>query len=148
MALLAHFTVKDSGCLGLLAHGFAQHNLRIARAGADAVFALHALQQNVQMQLAHAGNHAGACVVIQPRQQGGVFFRIARQRFVQNLAFVRIAGFQRKGDDGRVGIYAFQRKLSLAGSIGFPVCPRRPTTTTISPASAHSTCSRLSAWGR
>ncbi len=57
MLFLAQFPVELGLGVGLAADGFPTHHLRAPRAGGDAVFATDALQEHVQMQFAHAGNH-------------------------------------------------------------------------------------------
>jgi hypothetical protein len=65
--------------LGLFADGLAEGYLGLAHIGLDLVFAFHAVDQNLQMQLAHAADDRLPGIFIRPHLEGGVLVGEARQ---------------------------------------------------------------------
>ena len=66
--------------LGLLADGLAEGNLGLAHIGFDLVLALHAVDQNLKMQLAHAADDGLARIFVGPHLEGGIFVGQPRKR--------------------------------------------------------------------
>jgi hypothetical protein len=88
--------------LGLAGDGFAVGDLRRAGAGIDFKFALEAVNNDFQVQFAHAGNDKLAGFLVGEAAEGRVFLRQTLQAFAQFL-LVRL-GFRLDGHaDDRFG---------------------------------------------
>ena len=120
MAFLAEFAVKDDIGIALPEYCFAHDDLRLALAGRNAIFAAHALHDDVKMQFAHAGKHAHPRILVRAGAQGGIFLKIAGKGIVKDLALVRIARLKGNGDYGRPGINRLKPDVPVRRAICLP----------------------------
>ncbi|MNY69160.1 hypothetical protein D3C86_2070560 [compost metagenome] len=63
-----------------LADGLAVSHLRLAHGGFDSELALHAVNQDFQVQLAHAGDDGLAGFLVGPHSEGRILLRQPAQR--------------------------------------------------------------------
>src|SRR6185437_2682866 len=62
-----------------LANGFTERNLGLADVGFNLVLALHAVDKNLEMQLAHAADDGLARIFVGPHLEGGILISQPRQ---------------------------------------------------------------------
>ena len=78
LAATAGLTHKLAFRFDTLANGFAVSNLRFAHAAVDFELAQHAVNDDFQVQLAHAGNNGLACFRVGVGPESRIFFRQTR----------------------------------------------------------------------
>ena len=66
--------------LGLLANGLAEGHLGLAHIGLNLVLALHAVDKNFEVQLAHAADDGLTRILVGPHLEGGILIGQPRQR--------------------------------------------------------------------
>ncbi len=99
-----------------MARVLAVDDLRLARARRDAVLALHAVDDDLEVELAHPGDDrlAGVGVVLDPERR--IFFNHLAEREVEALLGRGVLGFDRLRDHRLVGVDALEqdRRLRIA----------------------------------
>ncbi len=88
--------------------GLAISHLRTAHIGGHIELSHHAVHQDFQVQLPHAGNQGLARVRIGVDLEGGIFLRQLGERVPQFFLVSLGLGFDGHGDDGRGEIHGFQ----------------------------------------
>ncbi|MNS59539.1 hypothetical protein D3C72_924990 [compost metagenome] len=91
-----------------LADGFAVRHLRLAHRGFDAELALHAVDQDFQMQLAHAGDDGLSGFLVGAHAEGGILLRQPAQRNAHLFLVGLGLGFHGLRDNGLGEHHAFQ----------------------------------------
>ena len=88
--------------------GLAVGNLGLTNVSVNLELAEQTVDDDLEVQLAHARNGAHARFLVEMRKQGGILFRVAGQSLVEHLAFIGVPGLEGEGDDGGVGLDGFQ----------------------------------------
>src|SRR5215469_7605830 len=96
-----------------LANRFAIRDLRTAHVGFHVEFALHAVNDDFEMQLAHAGNERLPGLRVGVHAEGGIFLRKARERLA-HFVLIRLGlGFDGDGNNRSGKIDGFEDDLLL-----------------------------------
>ena len=130
-------------------HGLAVHDLRLAGACQHAVLALHPVDDDLEVKLAHAADQGLAGVGVFLDVERGVFLDHLAEREVEPLLRGRVVGFDRLREHSLVGVDPLEQDRRFGSHTVSPVVASlRPAAATISPATALSSRSRLLAWIR
>ena len=126
-----------------LAHGLAVGDLGRADVGVDAELAHQAVDDDLEVQLAHAGDERLAGLLVGADAEGRVLVRQAAEGLGQLLLVLLGLGLDREPDD-RLGKVMRSRITGSAASVSVSpvVVDFRPTAATMSPAETESTSSR------
>src|SRR5215213_8404157 len=101
LAPAARLALVALDALGRLRDGLAVGDLRLADVGLDAELALHAVDDNFEVQLAHAGDDGLAGLLVGRDVEAGVFLRQARERRAELVLVGAGLGLNGDADDGR-----------------------------------------------
>ena len=129
----------------MLADGFAIRHLRLADVGFDFVFAHHAVNDDFQMQLAHAADDGLSAVGIGVNLEGGIFLRQPAQRHAHFFLIGFGLGLDRDRNNRHRKRDRFQQRSDAFSSqmVSPVVTFFRPTQAQISPARISLMSSRL-----
>jgi hypothetical protein len=118
-----------------LADGLAVGHLRLADVGFDVELALHAVDEDVQVQLAHAGDDGLAGFLVGAHAERRIFLRQSAQRHAHLFLVGLGLRFDRHRDDGLREHHALEVMMwSCAHRVSPVVTSFRPTAAAMSPA--------------
>jgi hypothetical protein len=105
---------SNTACpVGLAQHGLAVHHLRLADVGGDAVLAAHAVDDDLEVQLAHAPDDGLAGVGVLLDAEGRILVDHLGQREVEPLLGGVVLGLDRLRDHGLVGVDPLEEDRGL-----------------------------------